>query len=484
MYIMINFKWLKVAIVSAMQRRDFMKLAGATGVLTVTPTGQVIASDENPGRGPPSNPPSHAPPRNGKSVFDLAEQIDNVRCGIVGLGGRGSLLAQHIDSMYPEKGEIRAICDIEKDAVQGMSSWFSNNSEQNPDEYYGNRNSYQELCERDDLDVVFNFTPWQIHAEISVYALEQGKHVGTEIPAAMTIEECWDLVMAAERNQKQCMMLENVNYFNEEMWVLNMVKQGVFGDELTYGMGGYIHDLIHAGVFFDDDVSWNYFRDRAMLNNTGNHYPTHGLGPIAHYMDILRGDRLEYIVSHDSPETRMTQAAADLPPDHEFAGETNWAAGDMNTSIIRTAKDKQITLQEDFVTGREYSRHNQISGNAAFHDGFPSTLTVDGEFRAEQEGDSGYDAYREEYNHPLWESLGDLAEQYGGHGGGDWLMIYRFFDAFNDGRPLDQNVYEAATWSAVVPLTQISIEHDNAPVRFPDFTRGEWEQDRELEVMK
>lgn len=468
-----------------MQRREYMTgLASAAGIVTVTPTGKAI--QDNTGRGPPENtpgqgPPENTPPRQGDSVFELADQIDNVRCGVIGLGNRGSGMVSHYDSMYPERGEIKAICDLRKEAVDDTMDWFDENSEQDPDTYYGSENAYQDLCERDDIDVVFIHTHPQKHAEIAVYAMEQGSHAGVEVPAAITIEECWDLVDTAEKTQQQCIMLENVNYFQEEMWLLNMAQQGVFGDQLSYAKGGYIHHLI-GNYFFN--AYWNNWRARYHYNRKGDLYPTHGLGPIAHYMDILRGDRMEYIVAHDSPETRMTQAAAELPDDHEFAGATDWANGDMATSIIATNEGKQITLQHDVKTTRPYNRHNELAGNKAFHTGYPSELTINGEFTGQESGDDGYDQYADEYEHPLWEVAGDLAEEHGGHGGGDWLMVYRLFDAFNDGRPQDINVYEAATWSSVIPLSEISVEHGSAPVMFPNFTRGGWKKERDLQTMQ
>lgn len=339
---------------------------------------------------------------------------------------------------------------------------------------------------RDDLDIVFVFTHHRAHAQMCVEIMDEGKHAATELPAATTIRECWDIVQAAERNQKQCIMLENVNYFEEEMWLTNMAQQGVFG-EITYGSGAYIHNQV--GSFMHDygpPVNW---RSRMYLEEKGDMYPTHGLGPIAWYMDIHRGDRMEYIVSQESPETRFSQHAQnDLDPDHEFYGETDWANGDTTRSLIQTAEGRSIKIQLDVKTNRPYDRYNELAGSDAYHRGLgdDSQLAINEVDDHDVLDDETYEEYWDEYGHPMWsdETLSELAEKYGTHGGGDFLMLYRVFDALNEGRPQDMDVYDAAAWSAVRPLSQISIEHGGRPVKFPNFTRGEWDNDRELEVQK
>ncbi len=405
------------------------------------------------------------------------EPIEPVTVGIIGLGNRGRHLTELIESFTPDRASIRAICDIREEATIDTHGWLANQGH-DPAMYTGDENAWLDLLERDDLDLVFVFTHYQAHGPMSIAAMEHGHHVATEIPAARTIEECEELVVTAERERKHCIMLENVNYFDEELWLLNMIEEGVFG-EVNYAKGAYVHDLVNLSLF---ENYWDNWRARAHYEDRGDLYPTHGLGPIAHYMDILRGDRFVSLTSTDSPETRMTRAATDLPPDHEFAGETDWANGDSTTTTITTEQGRQITLHYDVKTNRAYTRHNHVQGETAFHAGFPSRLSVDAEGLGELD-DATYEAYRDRYRHPLWEELGDLAEEYGGHGGGDWLMLYRLFEALNEGRPLDMNVYEAAAWSAVVPLSAASLEAGSEPVSFREFTRGAWETERTLPTL-
>jgi len=318
---------------------------------------------------------------------------------------------------------------------------------------------------------------------MAIGAMEQGHHVATEVPMAMTLEECWDLVDTAERTQRHCMMLENVCYFEEEMWVLNMVKQGVFGDELNYGEGAYIHNLADNLFNRQPLPQWNHYRLRQHVHRQGNLYPTHGQGPIAQYMDILRGDKYEYLVSAETKETRLTERAKEADPDHEFYEHEDFAHGDMNMSLIQTNQGRTINLQHDVVTNRGYDRLNKIQGVDAYHEGYPSQLAVDSEGHGFVDDETYYE-YWDEYSHPLWDEMGELAEEVGGHGGSDFLELYRFYEALIEGRPTDMDVYDGATWSAVGPISRASVERGSRPIRFPDFTRGEWHRDREWGTME
>lgn len=459
-----------------MKRRTYLEGLAGAGVVAVTPTGAARELNRIEDRESPS-----APPAKGDSVMGLTvDPMEPVRAGIIGLGNRGSSMTQLIDAMYPDKGVIKAICDIEEEPVEETLSWIrEEGNNEPPDTYSGSKNSWKKMVQRDDLDLVFVFTNHENHAPMAEYAMKKGKHVAVEVPMAITIEECWKLVDTAEKTQKNCMMLENVCYFDTEMWVLNMVRNGVFGDQLNFASGAYRHNLVEHYFF---QAYWNDWRSRNHLKYKGDLYPTHGLGPIAQYMGIQRGDRFEYIASQESPESRMTQKAQELDEDHWAYGRDDWANGDSTRSEITTNEGKQIHLEFDVKTNRGYSRMNELAGSDAYHEGFPSKLAVDSEGHGFVD-DETYDEYREQHRHPLWVQMEEIAKEYGGHGGGDFLEIYRLFDALNDGRPLDMDVYDGAAWSAVRPLSAISIEHDGKPVKFPDFTRGRWETERELEVM-
>jgi predicted dehydrogenase len=303
-----------------------------------------------------------------------------------------------------------------------------------------------------------------------------------EVPAAISIEGAWSLVNTAEKTQQHCMMLENVCYGEEELWVLNMVKDGTFG-KLTYGEAAYIHDLLDP-LF--SDRHYKRYRLRNHRKRRGNIYPTHGLGPIAQYMDILRGDKFEYLISMSSPEASLSKKASEVAPGHEFHGIDDFAHGDMNMSLIKTYKGRLILVQHDVVTHRPYDRINAIAGTNGYHRGdrFPTKLSIKSINKHNWLTDSQYRDLRKRYNHPIWNRLREAANNKGGHGGKDFIQIYRLFDALNEGRPLDMDVYDAATWSAIGPVSAESVRQGGKPISFPDFTRGNWKQERELGVMK
>lgn len=484
-------------------RRQY--LAGAAGIVTVTPTGKALASDGKKG----NEIQEKTPPKQGECVMDLAvDPIEPVGVGIIGLGNRGPGMTEIIAGIGaedPDKCEVNAVCDIVEDRVQETASTLQEDHGMDPatysagvseDEWAGDEafreddldqmvdSGWKELVQRDDLDLVFVFTHHRAHAQMCEYILDHGKHVACEVPIATTIEECWDLVQASERNQKHCMQLENYNYREEEMWVLNMVQNGVFGD-ITYGRGGYIHNLV--GTYFmleyGPPINW---RSRMHMEVKGDTYPTHGLGPFAWYLELLRGDRMEYLVAQESPEASLSEYAQnELDPEDEFYERTDWANGDTTRSLIKTHKGKHIENQLDVKTKRQTAglSHNTLAGDGAYHESVThhgSDLFLGNEGH-EVVDDETYDEYWEEYRHPVWENLGEEAEG-AGHGGGDYIELYRLIDALNKGRPVDYNVYDSVSLAAVRPLSRISINHGGKPVKFPNFTRGEWKKDRELPI--
>ncbi|MBL8998865.1 MAG: Gfo/Idh/MocA family oxidoreductase, partial [Gemmatimonadetes bacterium] len=303
--------------------------------------------------------------------------------------------------------------------------------------------AWKEMLRRDDIDLVLIATPWEDHVEMSVYAMQQGKHVGLEVPAAYTVEDCWKLVDTAEATQRNCIMLENVCYGEEELWLLNMAANGVFGT-LTYAECAYIHDL--RELLYSKDYYYNQWRIRHNEARDGNLYPTHGLGPVAQYMDIDRGDRFEHLVSMSSMQAGLDEYARNVEPDNEFYNRSGYRHGDMNNTLIKTHLGRTILVQHDVVTGRPYSRINMLAGTKAFHNGYPSRMSMSGKGHGWLSKED-YQTYRERFTHPLWAKLKKEAETNGGHGGMDFVMLYRLIDCLNRGLPLDMDVYDAASWS-------------------------------------
>jgi hypothetical protein len=307
--------------------------------------------------------------------------------------------------------------------------------------------------------------------------MENGKHVATEIPAALTIEEAWQLVNTSERTRRHMMMLENCNYDFFEMATLNMVQQGLFG-EIVHAEGAYIHDL-RSMLFAEEGERghyWDMWRLKHNQEKDGSLYPMHGLGPIAHALNIHRGDRMEYLVSLSSGQFGLTEYAKEkFGADSEYA-QRDYKKGDMNTTIIKTAKGKTIKIQHDVTSPRPYSRIHMLSGTKGFAQKWPRlgiALEPDGHSWL---SDEALQALLKEYEHPIVTEVGEKARQVGGHGGMDFIMDYRLIYCLHHGLPLDQDVYDAAEWSAIIELSQVSVANQGMPVKIPDFTRGAWKE--------
>jgi predicted dehydrogenase len=326
-------------------------------------------------------------------------------------------------------------------------------------------------------------TPWRWHAPMAIEAMESGKHAMVEVPMATTVEDCWRLVDTAERTRKNCMMLENVCYGREELMLLNMVRQGLFGD-LTHGEAAYIHELRWQMKEIEHKTgSWRtYWHTR----RNGNLYPTHGLGPVAQYMGINRGDRFDYLNSVSSPALgRKAYAAREFAADHE-RNQLDYICGDMNTSMIKTVRGRSIMVQHDTTTPRPYTRHNLIQGTKGAFAGFPGRIALD-----QADGSNSYhrwdhdlEPWYAKYDHPLWKAIRAEAEEAGGHGGMDFVMWWRAIYCLRNGEPLDQDVYDGAAWSAISPLSADSVADRGNSRDIPDFTRGQWETAKPLQVIE
>lgn len=427
-----------------------------------------------------------APPKaQGKSVMGLVvPKMDVVRVGFIGVGERGY---EHVRQMLSIDGvDIKAICDTHDKVLNRALKMVQDTKGYTPLSFTGTDHAYRQMLDRDDIDIVIIATPWRWHVPMALDTMESGKHAFLEVPAAFSLEDCWALVDTSERTQMNCMMMENVCYGREELAVLNMARQGVFG-ELTHGEGAYIHELRWQMKEIDHKTgSW---RTAWHTKINGNLYPTHGLGPIAQYMNINRGDRFDYLSSVSSPALgRQAYAAKEFAADHA-RNKAHYSAGDMNTSIIKTVKGRSIMVQHDTTTPRPYSRLNLLQGTKGALAGFPGRYAFDDGSRTDK-GQVTYhrwnydmEALYAKYDHPLWTRIGDMATEQGGHGGMDFVMLWRMIYCLRNGQPLDQNVYDAAAWSAVIPLSVASVAERSNSQDFPDFTRGTWKTNKPLGIV-
>ena len=456
-------------------RRNFIKTSAFAGSLLGLAPGQSLARNQIEDRLAQiaaSRPAKH------KTVMGLkADPIDQVKVAFIGVGNRGSGHARQINALYP-KAKITAVCDIREKKANATAEFLKKKG-QDVAVYSGKEEAWKEMVKRDDIDLVIISTPWNDHAPMCIYAMQQGKHVAVEVPMMVTLEEAWDMVDTAEETQRNCMMMENVCYGNEELWVLNMVQEGLFGT-LTYGEAAYIHDL--RSLLFGKTAYYDMWRIRHHVKSDGNLYPCHGLGPVAQYMGVGRGDKFDYMVSMSSLQAGLTEHSLTVESDNEFYNRQDFRHGDMNNTLIKTAKGRSILVQHDVVTNRAYSRINALAGTKAYHEGFPSRLSVKGKGHGWLK-DEDYKVWREKYNHPIWDKLKEEIAKNGGHGGMDFVLLYRLIDCLNRGVPLDMDVYDGANWSVITPLSVVSVELGSIPVKFPDFTRNKWQGERQLGIM-
>ncbi len=418
-----------------------------------------------------------ARPAGVESVLGLTvPAMDTVRVGFVGLGMRGADAVSRYT--YIPGVKITALCDVEAERVENSNKRLEAAGFPKAAGYSGSTEEYRRLCEREDVDLVYVCTDWKSHVPIALYAMEHGKNVAVEVPAAASLEDIWALIDMSEKTRKHCMMLENCCYDFFEMTVLTMAQKGVLG-EIIHGEGSYHHNL---DPFWD--VYWNNWRLDFNRTHKGDVYPTHGLGPVCQVMGIHRGDRFKTLVAM---ETRAVNG-----PKHVEArtGEKcdDFQNGDLTMTMISTEKGRTILVEHDVMTPRPYDRMYQIVGSEGYAGKYPvRQLCLRENARegaavdyADPGGEKIYsgeslDRLMEQYRNPvLTPELEALAREVGGHGGMDFIMDYRLIYCLRNGLPLDMDVYDMAEWCCLTELGKISMENGNAPVEVPDFTRGEW----------
>ena len=426
-------------------------------------------------------------PAGQKDVLGLAlPKMKTVRVGFVGLGMRGPSAVE--DFCLIPGVEIVALCDYVEARAAKQNETLRKHGLAPAAVYYGEK-GYEDLCRRNDIDLVYIATDWEHHAVVAKCAMENGKNVADEVPSAMNLEECWQLIDLAEQKQLNCMILENCCYDWFEMRTLNMAQHGVFG-EILHAQGAYIHNLDEFCDYYwknpngsdPEQLGWRLKYNR---ENRGDIYATHGLGPVAQLLDIHRGDRMATLVAMDTKSVHgkeLVEAKTGKPCD-------DFRNGDHTTTLIRTANKKVIELQHDVMNPQPYNRLYQLTGSRGFANKYPvegyaldsKQLAASGvqpqvdnlsthSFMPEAEKK----ALEAKYDHPILKKFGKLAKEVGGHGGMDFIMTARLVYCLQNGLPLDMDVYDLAEWCSIAELGALSMDNDCAPVAFPDFTRGLW----------
>ena len=419
-------------------------------------------------------------PAGQKDVLGLiTPKLDTVRVGFIGLGMRGPGAVERFTHIPGTK--IVALCDLYEERVEKTQAILDRAGLPRAAAYSGSEEAWKELVQRDDIDLVYIATDWKRHADMMVYAMEQGKHVACEVPAAMTLDEIWTVVNTAEKTQKHAMQLENCVYDYFELTTLNMAQQGLFG-EVLHAEGAYIHNLSDFWGYYEGDWRMQYNKEFR-----GDVYATHGMGPAAQALDIHRGDKMNTLVAMDTkpaniPEYLIEERGMDPDSAHQFAN------GQHTMTMIRTEKSKTIHIQHDVASPRPYSRMYQVSGTRGFASKYPTpgyaleAEMVDESVTPDHENLNAHsfvsadvrDALMDKYKHRIHRELEEKAKEVGGHGGMDFIMDYRLVYCLQNGLPLDMDVYDLAEWCSLAELSRISIENGSAPVEVPDFTRGNW----------
>lgn len=413
-----------------------------------------------------------------------APKMDHVRVAFVGLGMRGPWAVMrfcHIPGV-----EIVALCDYEAERAEACQR-FLRDAGLVPADIYSGEKGYEELCKRDDIDLVYIATDWNHHFPVAKFAMENGKHTAIEVPSAMNLEQCWSLIDLSEKTRLHCFILENCCYDYYEMNALAMAQDGVFG-EIVRAEGAYIHGLESFWDYYwkdpnDNDKDNLHWRMKYNMENRGDVYATHGLGPVAQCLNIHRGDRFTTLTAMDT-ESFVGKAWVKSKTGKDCKEFRN---GDHTTTLMRTAAGKVVEIQHNVMTPQPYNRLFKLTGTKGYATKYPTEeFALSGEALKGTEApdmdnlsahgflnEAQKQALVSKYYHPILTKYGELGRQMG-HGGMDYIMDARLVYCLQNGLPLDMDVYDLAEWCCLAELGTLSMDNNCAAVSFPDFTRGYW----------
>ena len=422
-----------------------------------------------------------------KSLFSSAVVNEQIKLGFVGTGMRGQWMLW-LAAKYPEV-QIPAICDIDDGMIESALKILKDAGKPDPRIYKNGDEDFRNMVGNEDLDGVYIATPWEWHHPMAIAAMKNGINVGTEVPAALTVRDCWDLVNTSEKTGMNCMIMENVCYRRDIMAVLNMVRQGLFG-ELLHCQGGYQHDLRHVkfndgknpyggGVEFGEKgYSESKWRTQHSVDRNGDLYPTHGLGPVSTMLDINRGNRMVYLTSTATQSRGLHNYIVDNGgPDHLNAN-VEFKLGDVVTTVIKCDNGQTIMLSHDTNSPRPYSLNYRVQGTKGIWMVDNNSIYIEG-MSPEAHKWEPDETYMEKYDHPLWKRFDDQAAG-SGHGGMDFFILRAFVESLkrNVTPPID--VYDAVSMSVICPLSEKSIRLNSPSVKIPDFTRGRWKNNQPI----
>jgi len=432
-----------------LDRRDFLKAGAGTALGVSLAPGALLGRDRN-------------------------AASDRLRLGFIGVGGRGTWLLGL--ALQRDDTEVKAVCDIVPEKAQHAADLVTGAGGKKPRKFTAGDEDYVNLLERDDIDAVIIATPWLWHTTMAIAAMERGKAVGVEVPAATTVQECWGLVETHERTGIPFMMMENVCYRRDVMAVLQIVREGLLG-EMMHLHCGYQHDLravkFNPGAEFGPGANGEaVWRTDHSIHRNGELYPTHGIGPVANWLDINRGNLFVSLTSHATKTRGLHEhIVAQGGEDHPNA-DVRFKLGDIVTTIIHTRNGETVMVSHDTNLPRPYSLAFRVQGTRGLWMNDNHSIYIEG-VSPEAHRWEPFDGYQEKHDHPLWKRYSEDAEG-AGHGGMDFFVMNAFVESVKRGEPTPLDVYDAAAWSVIGPLSERSIAMGGHPVAFPDFTRGQW----------
>lgn len=413
------------------------------------------------------------------SLFAISS--NKLQVGIIGTGLRGQWMTKLL--LDRSDVDIPVICDIDEKMIDMVLNVFEKQGRPKPKIYRDGPEDFRNMVSNEDLDGVYIATPWEWHHPMAMAAMENGCNVGTEVPAALTINECWDLVNTSEKSGKLCMIMENVNYRRDIMAVLNMVRKDLFG-ELLHCQGGYQHDLRHVkfndgkgayggGVEFGEKgFSEARWRTQHSVDKNADLYPTHGLGPISPMLKINRGNRMLHLTSTASQSRGLHEYIVKNGGEDHPNAKINFKLGDVVTTVIKCANGQTIMLSHDTNSPRPYSLNFRVQGTKGIWMKDNKSIYIEGRSPESHRWEKD-EPYLKEYDHPLWKRFEQQAAG-SGHGGMDFFIVRAFVEALKDDQSPVIDVYDAVSMSVIVPLSEKSIKSNSASIQIPDFTRGKW----------
>ncbi|MGP4087225.1 Gfo/Idh/MocA family protein [Streptomyces sp. KR55] len=455
----------------AVSRRTLMGGALASGAVVA---GLGTTASATPATAPITDTPP-ARRRGQKSMINVPfDAYRTVRVALIGLGNRGHGMASGWAAV--PGCIVTAVCDVRADRARRTADKLVAEGRPRPAEYGGSADAYERMLRREDIDLVYVATPWEFHYEQGRAALLSGRHAIVELPVATELHELWDLVDTSERMRRHLFLSENCSYGRNELAMLKMAHDGLFGD-VTNGHGGYLHDL--RELLFSDTYYTDAWRRLWHTRSTASFYPMHGLAPIAAAMDINRGDRMTTLrATATEPRGLADYRERFIPRSHPSWKET-YINGDLITCLIDTAQGRVIRAEHEVSSPRPYSRINSLAGSRGIFEDYAGVTSASGGRVYLEPDHSGhiwrpFDTYLKEFDHWLWQKIGDDAANNGGHGGMDYVLQWRTVQQMRAGLIPDMDVYDAAVWCSPIPLSVKSLAAQGRPVAVPDFTRGSW----------